>query len=133
MFLVADVLHEKDFAAIAYAAYSANEAQDDNEAAKEEAILAVNQYAQGNKAPLAKILAAGIKYLNGKAEQCEQIDSEHFVVNGEYVYRMSKMLERDQELKKLANLGGSAPVNDARNRQAIKVLVGDEPAPGRRK
>jgi hypothetical protein len=51
---------------------------------------------------LADMLAAGIKHLNNEAKLTDELDSEHFVVNGEYAYRMCHMLERDKELKKFA-------------------------------
>ena len=68
--------------------------------------LALNEYSAGDKMPLAAILAAGIRHIAAQARNRDTID-DSFIVNGEMGRRMVDMLNRDKELMKLANLGGT--------------------------
>ena len=63
------------------------------------AINAMNEYAAGNKHPLAHILAAGIRFAAAGGRAMDKMNEDIFM-HSEMGARMLGMLERDDELKK---------------------------------
>ena len=67
---------------------------------RQNAAEAMKAYKNGDKAPLASILATGIKYLTEETKKFNSLTSE-IIGAAEMVSRMAGMVERDKELKKL--------------------------------
>jgi len=65
------------------------------------ALDAMQEYALGNKEPLAHIIASGVNRICAACRTADKI-TEDFFLYGEMGLRLTGMLERDQELMKLA-------------------------------
>ncbi|SEF93554.1 hypothetical protein SAMN04487934_10587 [Eubacterium ruminantium] len=62
---------------------------------------AMRAYKNGDKAPLANILSTGIRYMTEEAKGIQNV-SEDIIGYAEMAVRMSEMLDKDKELRKLA-------------------------------
>ena len=114
-------LSEKDFAAIAYVAHKTiTDAEEEAYYDRKKALSVMEDYGNGDKKPLAGLLVKGIRYLSDKLCEGKEIDSD-FLLHGELLCRISRMIERDAELKKYAKLSGLKK-NDAELVSAVKNL-----------
>ena len=70
-------------------------------AGRNSAINAMNEYATGDKYPLAHVISSGIRHIAAAARASEKVD-DNFILYSEMGSRLMEMLERDEELKTLA-------------------------------
>jgi len=62
---------------------------------------ALKEYSEGNKEPLAKLLAAGIKYCRNYVRNSDKLDNAYILYH-EMASRMLNMMDRDPELERIA-------------------------------
>lgn len=104
-------LSEKDFAALAYAGAASHGVTKLGdryngldavavERGRKAAYEAMKAYAEGDKEPVAKLLAEGITFVANETKNAKSID-DAFVCNSEMVNRMRHMLHREPELQRL--------------------------------